>query len=61
MVFLKIYQVSQENTFVERLQPRCFSVKLAKYLREPILKNIYQRLLLIDGLKPGLLRMYSRG
>ena len=30
----------------KRLQHRCFPVNIAKFLRTPILKNIYQRLLL---------------
>ena len=30
----------------KRLQHRCFSVKCRKFLRTPILKNIYERLLL---------------
>ena len=32
-----------------RLQPWCFSVKLAKFLRTPILKNIYGRVRLYRG------------
>ena len=36
-VFLKILQISQENT-------RCFPVKTAKLLRAPILQNICERL-----------------
>ena len=34
------------NFFKKRLQHRCFPVKLAKFLRTPILNNICQRLLL---------------
>ena len=34
------------NSINERLQCRCFPVKLAKFLRTPILKNICKRLLL---------------
>ena len=59
-VFLKIWQISQENTCVrvsflslqacnvikKRLLHRCFPVKFEKYLRSPILKNICERLLL---------------
>ena len=55
---MKISQYSQENTFLihlqalrpgapeNRLQHRCFTVKFVKFLRTPILKNIYERLLL---------------
>ena len=42
---LKILQISQENIIKKRLQHRCFPVKFAKFLRTPILKNIYERLL----------------
>ena len=34
------------NFIMKRLQYRCFSVKNAKFLRTPILKNIFERLLL---------------
>ena len=34
------------NFIIKRLQYRCFSVKNAKFLRTPILKNIFERLLL---------------
>ena len=34
------------NYIKNRLQHSCFSVKFAKYLRTPILKNIWERLLL---------------
>ena len=30
----------------KRLQPSCFPEKFAKFVRTPILKNIYERLLL---------------
>ena len=58
-LFLKISQISQENTCVrnaaglqfcnfvkKRLQQWCFPVKFAELLRTPILKNIFERLLL---------------
>ena len=32
--------------FITRLQHRCFPVKFANLLRMPVLKNIYERLLL---------------
>ena len=41
-VFLKV----RKNFVKKILQHRCFSVKLAKFLRTPTLKNICQRLLL---------------
>ena len=34
------------NVFKKRLQHRCFAVKIAKFLRTPILKNICEQLLL---------------
>ena len=47
-LFLKISKYSQENTCArvflnkvkKRIQHRCFPVKLAKFLRTPILKNL---------------------
>ena len=61
-LFFNIWQYSQENTCVgvyffwvllqacncikKRLQPRCFPVNIAKFARAPILKNIYEQLLL---------------
>ena len=57
-VFLKVLQISQENTCVgvflikfvknfvkKRLQHNCFPVKFGKFLRTPILRNICERLL----------------
>ena len=42
-----VFLIKFVKKFVEkRLQHRCFSVKFAKILRTPILKNIYERLLL---------------
>ena len=38
------------NKVAERLQERCFPVKFMKFLRTPILKNIFQRLLLYCNL-----------
>ena len=54
-IFINIYKISRESTsagvcfiiFIKnRLHHRCFSVKFAKFLRRPILKNISERLLL---------------
>ena len=55
-VLLKISQISQENAcvaglkdynlIIKRIQHRYFSVKLAEFLRTPVLKNICKRLLL---------------
>ena len=46
-VILKISQISQACNFIKkRLRHRCFSVKFAKFLRTPILKNISEPLLL---------------
>ena len=46
-MFLKLPQISQENTYVESLfnkvaglQHRCFTVKFAKFLKTPFLQNI---------------------
>ena len=38
------------NFIKKRLQHRCFYVKFAKFLRKPMLQNIWERLLLINGL-----------
>ena len=52
-LFLKISQYSQENVFIKknfikkRLQHRRFPVKIAKFLRTPTIKYIYERLFLI--------------
>ena len=40
------------NLIKKRLQHRCFPVKFAKFLRAPISKNIYERLLLSIDLFP---------
>ena len=55
-MFLKISQISQDNTCVREpvfnnfikngLHQRCFPVKFSKFLRRPILKNTCERLLL---------------
>ena len=65
MVLLNFFQNSQENTCVgvslvkfvknfikKRLQHRCFPAKFAKFLRTPISKDIYERLLLSIDLFP---------
>ena len=57
-VFLKVLQISQENTCVgvflikfvknyvkKRLQHKCFPAKFTKFLRTTISKNICERLL----------------
>ena len=52
-VFLKICDISEEtllkracNFIKKKLKQRCFLVKFVKFLRTPILKNIYKRVLL---------------
>ena len=45
-LFLKKLQAFRAATLLKRLQYSCFSVKFAKLLRAPILKNICERLLL---------------
>ena len=46
-LFLKIVSGLKAGSIIEkRLQRRCFSVNIAKYLRTPILKNFCERLLL---------------
>ena len=47
-LFLKKLQTFSKacNIIKKRLQNRCFPVKFTKFLRTPILKNIYERLLL---------------
>ena len=47
MLFLKISQYSQENACIKkRLQHSCFLVNIAKFLRNPISKDVCERLLL---------------
>ena len=47
-VFIEVRNLKACNFIKKRLQHRCFPVKCAKFLRiPPILKNIYERLLLI--------------
>ena len=36
------------NFIKKRLQHKCFPVKFARFLRTPILKNLYERLLCIS-------------
>ena len=52
-VFLKICDISEEtllkracNFIKKKFKQRCFLVKCVKFLRTPILKNIYKRVLL---------------
>ena len=45
-LFLEISQISQENFIKMSHQHRCFLVKFVKFLKAPVLKNIYERLLL---------------
>ena len=48
MVFIEVHNLKACNFIKKRLQHKCFPVKFAKSLRAPpILKNIYERLLLI--------------
>ena len=46
-LFNKVAGPEACNFIKKKLQHRCFSVKFAKFLRTPILKNICERLLLI--------------
>ena len=41
----KVAGLQAYNFIKETLQHTCFPVKFAKFLRKPILKNIYERLL----------------
>ena len=45
-LFNKVAGLQTCNFIKERLQRRCFPVKFVKFLRTPILKNIWERLLL---------------
>ena len=47
--FNKVTGLQVCNFIKKRLQPRCFPVKFAKFLRTPILKGIFERLLLHRG------------
>ena len=51
-VLNKIAGPKVSNFIKKRLQHRCFLVKFAKFLRTPISKNIYERLLLSIDLFP---------
>ena len=44
-LFNKVADLKACKFIKNRLQHRCFPVKFAKFLRTPILKNIYERLL----------------
>ena len=52
-LFSKVVGLKDCNFTKKRLQHRCFPVKFAKFLRTPILKIIFERLL-PDLEKPGL-------
>ena len=43
-LFNKVANLQACNFFKNRLQHKCFSVNIAKSLRTPILKNIFERL-----------------
>ena len=45
--FNKIVVLQGLQLIKMRLQHRCFPVNIAKFLRAPILKNIYDRLFLV--------------
>ena len=45
-LFNKVVGREACNFIKKRLQHRCFPMNIAKFLRTPILKNIYKRLLL---------------
>ena len=49
-LFNEVAGLKAYNAIKKRLQHRCFSVKFAKFLRAPILKNICERLLLLSML-----------
>ena len=46
-LFNKVAGLKSCNFIKKRLQHRCFPVNIVKFLRIPILKNIYERLFLI--------------
>ena len=45
-LFNKDARLQVYNFIKKKLQHRCFLVNIVKFLRKPILKNIYERLLL---------------
>ena len=55
-LFNKVAGLKACNFIKERLQDRCFPMNIANFLRTPILKNIYERLLLR---KPPLYQSFS--
>ena len=46
-LFNKVAGLETYNFIQKRLQHRCFPVSIAKFLRTPISKNVYKRLLLL--------------
>ena len=48
---MKVADLKACNFIKKRLQPRCFPVNIAKFLRAVILKNISERLPLIFNKK----------
>ena len=45
-LFNKVAGLQACNFIKKKLQNKCFAVKFAKFLRAPIFRNIYERLLL---------------
>ena len=52
--FNKVAGLQTSNFIKKRLQHRCFSVNTVKFSRMPILKDIYERLLLRSFLRTTL-------
>ena len=53
MIFLKHFQISQENTWVDKV------TAVSKFLRTPILEKIYKRLLLPVKVRKAIMFPYE--
>ena len=52
-LFNKFAGLQTGNFITKRLEHRCFPVNLAKFLKTPILKDIFERLLLNSVIQSG--------
>ena len=52
-LFNKFADLQTGNFITKRLEHRCFPVNIAKFLKTPILKDIFERLLLNSVIQSG--------
>ena len=52
-LFNKFVGLQTGNFITKRLEHRCFPVNIAKFLKTPILKDIFERLLLNSVIQSG--------